>query len=342
MKKILVIRFSSIGDIVLTSPVIRCLHEQVQDVEIHYLTKKAFAGIVESNPHITKVYGIEKEIDEVVKSLKEESYDFIVDLHRNLRTWRIKSKLRKPSATFPKLNIQKFMLTNFKRRNMPDIHVVDRYFKAVEKLNVKNDQHGLDYFLSDEDRVDLSEYGIAQPYIAFAIGAQFATKRLPTDRVIDLISKIDATVVLLGGPDDVESGKAVENSCENVVNLCGKLSLNQSAAVLEASEKVIAHDTGLMHIASAFNKPIVSIWGNTVPELGMYPYLPHNPSGFSIHEVKLSCRPCSKIGSQKCPKGHFNCMQKQDLAVIAKEVNGLNLKKRLQFSGVSRFNSTGN
>lgn len=322
MKKILVIRFSSIGDIVLTSPVIRCLHEQLEGVEIHYLTKKAFAGIVESNPHVSRVYSIEKEIDEVVKPLRAESYDFVVDLHRNLRTWRIKSKLRKPSATFPKLNVQKFMLTNFKRRKMPDIHVVDRYFKAVEKLNVRNDQKGLDFFLSEADHVDLGQYGINQPFIAFSVGAQFATKRLPTDRIIALISQIKATVVLLGGPSDVESGKTIESSCSNAINLCGKLTLNQSAAVLKEAERVISHDTGLMHIATAFNKPITSIWGNTVPELGMYPYLPQNPNGFSIHEVELNCRPCSKIGSQKCPKGHFNCMVRQDLTAIAKEVNG--------------------
>lgn len=320
MKKFLVIRFSSIGDIVLTSPVVRCLKEQVKDANVHYITKKAYASIVSSNPHIDKVYSIEKEIDEVVDQLKDENYDFIIDLHHNLRTFRLKQKLSKPSGAFPKLNVNKFLLTTFKWDTLPDKHIVDRYFEAAAKTGVVNDQKGLDYFIPENDQVELKQFDIEPEFVACAIGAQYATKKLPEDQLKKLLSKINSPVVLLGGKDDMDVGERLASHLKHVISLCGKLNLNQSASVLKQAQKVITHDTGLMHIASAFQKPIVSIWGNTVPEFGMYPYTPQNKDLFQIHEVKLSCRPCSKIGYQECPKKHFNCMNKQDIDQIASEL----------------------
>lgn len=321
MKKFLVIRFSSIGDIVLTSPVLRCLKNTYPNCTIHYLTKTQYTGILSNNPFIDKVYSIKDEIDEISKELQSEDYDFVIDLHHNLRTFRLKQKLGKTSAAFPKLNVQKFLLTTFKWNKMPDIHIVDRYFKTVEKLDVVNDQKGLDFFITEGDHVNLSDYGITTPFIAFSIGAQFATKRLTNEKIVSLISKINAPVVLLGGPGDKEAGEFITQQSENTINLCGILTLNQSASVLKQSTKVVSHDTGLMHIASAFQKEIISIWGNTVPALGMYPYLPQEGSKYSIHEVELSCRPCSKIGYQQCPKKHFKCMENQDLEAISKIVN---------------------
>ena len=158
-------------------------------------------------------------------------------------------------------------------------------------------------------------------FIAFAIGAQFATKILPTDKIIELINKIDVPCVLLGGPTDAERAEEI---CEKtfgkqLINLVGQISLLESAGVLQKAVLVITHDTGLMHFASAFKVPTVSIWGNTVPELGMYPYM--NSDQYSIHQVvELSCRPCSKIGFERCPKGHFSCMNKQDLSAIAMDI----------------------
>ena len=321
MKKILIVRFSSIGDIVLTTPVIRCLKTQRPELEIHYLTKASYQSLVEHNPYIDKVITIDKEISEVLPELKNEVYDFVVDLHSNLRTKRLKLALRKPSRAFPKLNFKKFLLTNFRINRMPAVHIVDRYFEPVKMLNIKNDQQGLDYFIPAKDHVDLSEFNIPNNFVAFAIGAQFATKKLPEQNIIELVSKIGIPVVLLGGKEDAKIGNAIAKACENAINLCGKLNLNQSASVIQQAQKVVSHDTGLMHIAAAFQKPIISIWGNTVPDLGMYPYLPQNDSTFSMHEVDdLKCRPCSKIGYQKCPKGHFNCMVQQNLEQIAEDI----------------------
>ncbi len=309
MKKILVIRFSSIGDIVLTSPVVRCLQKQT-GAEIHFITKKSFAGILQSNPYITKAYAIEHSVHEVADALKAEQYDFVVDLHHNVRSLQVKRLLKVPSASFPKLNIKKWLLVNFKINRMPAVHIVDRYFETVKKLRVKNDGGGLDYFIPEADEVSLQTLPETHRanYVAFVTGAKFATKQLPVEKMITIIRKLNRPVVLLGGKEDAETGAAIAQACgETVFNACGKFNLNQSASLLRQSEYVITHDTGLMHIAAALKKKIYSVWGNTVPAFGMYPYKPGE--GSKIVEVKgLACRPCSKIGHSRCPKGHFRCM----------------------------------
>ncbi len=300
----------------------RCIKKQQPDCTIHFITKKAFAGLLTHNPYIDNVIAIEKEITEVVQELKLERYDFIVDLHRNLRTARLKQKLKRRSASFPKLNKEKFLLTQLKINRLPDVHIVERYFKAVEKIGVVNDGKGLDYFIPPSVSEKMADWKLKSPFIAIAIGAQFATKKLPNAQLVKLIEKIELPVVLLGGKTDVtNAAEIVANVQKKVVNLCGQLSLDESAAVVEAAHKVVTHDTGLMHIAAALKKEIISIWGNTVPAFGMYPYLPQGNASFTVNEVQLKCRPCSKIGHANCPKKHFNCMQQQDITAIAHQIN---------------------
>lgn len=310
MKKILIIRFSSIGDIVLTTPVIRCLKEQLPDVEVHYLTKKGFKGILETNPYITKVHTIEKDVKEVLPELKKIDFDFVIDLHNNIRSAQVKMALGKPSPTFKKLNFKKWLLVNFKINKMPAAHLVDRYMQTVEQLGVKNDFRGLDYFISEADNVVPSLLPITHQsgYIGFVIGAKHTTKQLPTEKIISICKKLNQPVLLLGSKEDAERAKEIKNAVgEAIYNACGKYNLNQSASLVKQATKIITHDTGLMHIAAAFKKDIISVWGNTVPAFGFTPYLPGSNS--KIVEVKnLPCRPCSKTGYEKCPQGHFKCM----------------------------------
>ena len=310
MKKILVIRFSSIGDIVLTTPVLRCLKKQL-DVDLHFLTKASFAGLLENNPYVDRVHTISKDIDKtLVEQLKAEQFDQVIDLHNNLRTLRLKRALKVPSKSFPKLNVEKWLLVTFKWRKMPDLHIVDRYMETVKHLGVKNDGAGLDYFIPKSAEVALSRLpsSHASDYVALVIGGQHATKMMPVKKLVELCEALKEPVLLLGGPEDeVRGAQIAEAIGEKVYNACGKFKLDESASLLKQSSWVISHDTGLMHMAAAFKKRIVSVWGNTVPELGMYPYLP-DPKSKIIQVPNLSCRPCSKIGYKKCPKGHFKCM----------------------------------
>lgn len=314
MKKILIIRFSSIGDIVLTTPVIRCIKEQKPEIEIHYLTKKSFKGILEHNPYLSKIHTIEKDINEIATELKQENFDYVIDLHNNLRSLQTKRIIGKPSSSFKKLNFKKWMLVNFKINNMPAIHVVDRYLETAAALGIKNDLKGLDYFIPEKDEVTIQSLPSTHQngYIGFVIGAKHFTKQLPTEKIIAICKKLNQPIVLLGGKEDKERAIKIEKAAGAFIyNACGGYNLNQSASIIKQAKKIITHDTGLMHIAAAFKKEIISVWGNTVPAFGFTPYLPDSKS--KIVEVKnLACRPCSKIGYDKCPKGHFKCMMEID------------------------------
>jgi len=316
LKKILIIRFSSIGDIVLTTPVIRCIKQQIPGAEVHFAVKKAFLPVVEANPYIDKIHILEDNLKVLISILKKEKFDLIVDLHQNLRSWRIRLSLGNPSRGFPKLNIKKWLLVKFKIDLMPDVHIVDRYFKATAKLGVSNDNKGLDYFIPAGEEFNLNSLPEAfrKGYTAFVIGAKHATKRLPEHKIISICKKLNSPVLLLGGPEDARIAERISAACSPLVqSMCGKVSLNQSASLVMQAGVVITHDTGLMHIAAAFRKQIISIWGNTVPKIGMYPYMPGDEEKSKIVEVKgLKCRPCSKLGYDRCPKGHFRCMEEID------------------------------
>lgn len=324
MKKILVIRFSSIGDIVLTTPVVRCLKNQLEDIELHVLTKKKFSSLFKKNTYVDKVFEFDASLKDNIKELKAENYDYVVDLQKNKRSKRVTSSLRCPHSSFPKLNFKKFLLTAFKLNLMPDIHIVDRYFEAVRELGVKNDMKGLDFFISEENHYDISKLPSAfqNGFHAFVIGGTYKTKILPAVKIVEVIKKLQEPVVLLGGPDDVERANEVLSAVnENVVSLAGKINLEQSAYLVKIAKSVLTNDTGLMHIAAAFHKNIVSVWGNTVPELGMYPYLPNEKEKCHIVERKdIRCRPCSKLGFKDCPKKHFRCMMEIDADVVAEKL----------------------
>ncbi len=262
----------------------------------------------------------------MTSELKSENYDHIVDLHNNLRTRSLTFRLRRPTTRFPKLNWKKWQLVKFKKNAMPDVHVVDRYFDAVKKLGVKSDDKQGDFCIPDDAVVDFrSIYGVESgKFVAVVIGAKFGTKQFPSEKLVELIEGVEDPIVLVGGPEDKVLGEAImrQSGKKNVFNSCGSHSVLGSASVLKHSRVVVTNDTGMMHIAACFDVPIVSIWGNTVPELGMYPYRPSNRSSFSIHEVKgLACRPCSKIGFNECPKGHFDCMMKQDIDTILEKLH---------------------
>ncbi len=310
MIKFLIIRFSSIGDIVLTTPVVRCLKEQVEEAEIHFLTKKQYSGILENNPYITKVHTFEGEYPILIRDLKDEFFDHIIDLHHNLRSYRIKNKLPVYAQSFNKLNFEKWLLVNLKINRLPSIHIVERYLETTRFFDVQNDNKGLDFFIPPKDEICLADirFDLADGFILFAIGAQHSTKKLPVEKIISICRKINKTIVLSGGNEDRKVAEQVKLELgDKIFNACGGFNLNQSASLVKQADVVITHDTGLMHIAAAFRKKIISVWGNTVPEFGMTPYLPGK--GSLIVEVKgLKCRPCSKIGFSACPKKHFNCM----------------------------------
>src|SRR5688572_27682842 len=318
--KFLIVRFSSIGDIVLTTPVIRCLKKKVPDAEVHFLVKESFRAVVEHNPYIDKLKVLAHSWELMIEELKAENYDVIIDLHHNIKTLRLKKELGVKAHSFYKLNIEKYIYTSIKVNILPKVHIVDRYLKTVEPFGVKNDGAGLDYFIASHEEtrkedIPASHYA---GYIACVIGAAHGTKRWPVHKWKEFCSSIDHPVILLGGNEDRVNGKEIAAVDDvKVYDACGKFSINESADLVRKAKVVITNDTGLMHIAAAFKRPVVSLWGNTVPSFGMFPYYGdnflslQNRKFYSIVQVnKLWCRPCSKIGYEKCPLGHFKCMEK--------------------------------
>lgn len=310
----------------LSTPVVRALKTQLEDCEVHFCTKKQYLPLLQENPYIDRIHCLDGSLIGLIAALRKEKFHKIIDLHHNLRTAIIKVNLRVRSFSFNKLNLQKWLMVRFKINKLPNLHIVDRYMEALKPLGIKPDQLGLDYFIPAKDEV---EKGWLPPshhngYVAFAIGAKHHTKKLPVNRIIELCDKINKPVVLLGGQEDFEVGRRVEeffmpnahseafesqlkdlNKRTSAYNGCGKFSLNQSGSIIKQAQLVFSHDTGMMHIAAALKKEVYSIWGNTIPSFGMYPY----KTKFTILENnKISCRPCSKIGFDDCPKGHFKCM----------------------------------
>jgi len=322
--KFLIIRFSSIGDIVLTTPVIRCLKKQVPDAEIHFLTKDTFRSIVEHNPYIDKLYVLAHSWELMIEELKVEEYDYIIDLHHNTKTLRVKNALKKKSFSFYKLNIQKYFYTAFKINMLPDVHIVDRYLKTVTSFGVKNDGAGLDYFIAEQEKIKRQDIPASHTagYIACVIGAAHGTKRWPIHKWKEFCTKMNHPIILLGGSEDRVNGDEIAAvDTIKVYNACGKFKLNESADLVRNAKLVISNDTGLMHIAAAFKRPVISLWGNTVPAFGMYPYYGDAPVSDVIMQTnKLFCRPCSKIGYNKCPLGHFKCMEKIEVDEVINKV----------------------
>ncbi|WP_118974505.1 glycosyltransferase family 9 protein [Taibaiella koreensis] len=331
--KLLLIRFSSIGDIVLTTPVLRALRRQYPGAEIHFLVKQQFKPVIAANPYIDVIHTLEQDLNETIAGLKQHTFDYVIDLHRNLRTMRVKKALGAPSLTFNKLNFRKWLYVNFKWNVMPDKSIVDRYFEGMKPLKLKNDGEGMDYFIPEnlQTKQDDIPMGHWAGFVGCVIGGSYFTKQFPVARWKEFVALCPYPLILLGGPEDRDAGnEIVAADPAKVYNACGKFNLNESADLVKRAKVVVSNDTGLMHIAAAFKKPVVSLWGNTTPEMGMFPYygfnnLNQNVSQLSvIMEVKdLGCRPCSKIGYHKCPRKHFRCMNDIPVAAIAEQVQRL-------------------
>ena len=326
MVKFLVIRFSSIGDIVLTTPVIRHLKKQVEAAEVHYLTKSEFVPLLEANPYIDRIHSFSGDLKLCIRELKKIEFDYIIDLHHNTRSARIKYGLKRMDFSVKKLNWRKWLFVNFKLNKLPDVHMVDRNLDTIRTFISEVDGGGLDYFIPKKEEVYLSTLPAIyqEGYIGLAIGAQHETKKLPVKSLVELCNRINYPIIILGGPTDRDTGKAITEALPNkdILNSCGNYNIHQSASLVRQSKILITHDTGLMHIGAAFNKIIISIWGNTVPRFGMVPFRA-DPSSVQFEVSGLHCRPCSKIGYQRCPKKHFKCMLEQDLDDISKAANRL-------------------
>ena len=318
--KVLIIRFSSIGDIVLTTPVVRCLKQQ-KKATIHYLIKKNYTEVLQNNVYVDKILVFDKK--ETIKKLKKENYDLIIDLQNNLNSFFIKRKLYKKTLTVNKKNIKKWLLVNTGKDFLKREHIVERYFQTIKTIKVKNDQKGLDFFINPkvEKSLPIGKSKILEaPFITWAIGATYSKKKLSIPQIIEVLNRYDKPVALLGGIKEQKEAEQIILSTKNkkVISFCGKLTLQESAFLVNKSELVLTNDTGLMHIASALKKQIISFWGCTKPSLGMAPYKA------SEHSVQLvsypKAPPCSKLGN-RCRRHKQACIMEISPEEIYKAIS---------------------
>jgi heptosyltransferase-2 len=326
--RLLFIRFSSIGDIVLTTPAMRCAKQQIPGVSIHFLTKTSMKAVTMGNPYIDQFHYFDKDLQATIQDLKQYQFDYIIDLHKNFRSYRIQKALGVPVLSYDKLSFQKFFLTKLHLNWMPNRHISDRSVDALASLGVVNDGKGLDYFIPPSTALKTNALPISfqSGYIALVIGASYASKKLPVSELQQLCHKIPYPIVLVGGKDDQAEGEAVAAANPiKIFNACGQFNLQESALLVQQAKTVIAHDTGFLYIACAFHKKTVAIWGATSPALQVAPYYPTTMKvdGYYNSIVPdLPCQPCSNYGTKHCPQGHFACMKKQDLQRIADKAIG--------------------
>ena len=301
------------GDIVLTTPVIRALYQQL-NAKIDFLTKSQHVTLLSNNTYINKIFSLENDIN----TLQYNKYDYVVDLQNNLRSWKIRAKMNTKSFVFNKKSFKRYLLIYF-GINLLKNHVVDRYFETITKLNVINDNKGLDFNVSPSINLD---FDLNQTYITWCLGGTHHPKKLSGDQIAKVVSKLKVPVVLIGGDNDLEIAEHVLYNTESklVYNFCGKLSIQESSYLIKKSKMLLTNDTGMMHIAASFSMPIISFWGCTKPSLGFSPYVSSSKSVKII--TPTTFRPCSKHG-KTCRVKQEGCIKNISSKKIIEEVNRL-------------------
>ena len=305
-KKILIIRLSSIGDILLTTPLIRSIKKQNPVAQIDFLVKEDFFLIVKNNPHLTEIYNYPKDTIEkqkLISILKSNKYDIIIDLQNNLRSSEVTRQLRTKTFKFKKKTLKKFLLVKFKinfLKNSPLISI--RYAKSA---NVELDDEGLELYT---DEIADSRLTLNAKYIGLCPGAKHFTKRWPKEYFVELGNMLESSgykVVLFGGPGEIGLSNELAEQLTDPINLSNE-NILRTAANMKMCRVIYTNDSGTMHLASAMKIPVVAFFGSTVKEFGFFPYKVQN----IVLEVNdLSCRPCSHIGRKSCPLTHFKCMR---------------------------------
>jgi ADP-heptose:LPS heptosyltransferase len=325
--KVLVTCGRSLSEVIFATPIIRALKVQLDDVELHVLADLKSAFVLDENPYVDSIHFYHPTIWKNFQRLKRERFDLIADLTEGLKTKFLCLLLGAKTYKLKSIRWKRWLMVNLKIDQLPNRHVVDRMFEGLNNLQLKPDELGLDFFIPEKDKVmkDWLPEAFQDGFYAFCINACYNTRKLTVDRMIELCDKINKPIVLMGLKEDFEVGevissffgKSVSISYEEgllqlnkrtiVYNACGKFNLNQMASVIKQSRAVFTFDNEFIPVASAFKKEIFGLWGNTILLFGAYPYR----TRFTVLENnRISCRPCTAKGYDKCPKGHFKCMNR--------------------------------
>lgn len=321
--KVLIIHAASAGEVIFSTPLIRAIKTHDADTGIYYVTTSSGKLALEENALVSATYDVKLGVRKLFRELQRHSFDMIIDLDRNFLSYVLTRLTRGRLLYGPKAN----WLANFGRRKSTEqTHLVERYLRVLDSTNISQHQHPLDFTIPYKDEVPLSwlPEPYSEGYVVLCIQAQYATRKLPVKRMIELCDRINKPIIILGETHDHEAGEQIENffartekanqyeeglialnKKAEVYNGCGKFNFHQRASLIKQAQYVFTFDNDCIAIASAFKKYIFSIWGNTILQSGRYPY----QTGFMVFEKNnLPCRPCSAKGYAHCPLSHFKCM----------------------------------
>lgn len=328
VQRILVIRLSSIGDILLTTPILRLLRQRCPQARIEFLVKAVYQDLVREHPCVDRVWRFEsgQTLRQTLYTLRQRRYDMVLDLHRTLRSRLLYRGLSAPyKLTYNKRSLRRALLVHLGWNTLQNITPVpESYAAPLRRLGIRSPLPGLEMHLEPGSREAIQAYlsqvfpdGCEGPFLALAPGARWATKRWPVERFAEVAQELTGAsgggVVILGGSDDVFLAQELRRRLRTPVLDCtGKLTLMQTAALLQQCRLLLSNDSGLMHMATALEIPVVAVFGPTVEEFGFYPF----QAQAQVVRTELSCRPCSTKGSKRCPRGHHHCMQQVTSAQV--------------------------
>lgn len=328
LKKVLIIRLSSIGDIILTTPLIRVLNKKYPDCKIDFVIKHQFRDLIAAHPAVSRLYVYKKNderysLKKIRKLIREERYDIIIDIHKNFRSVYLRTCANAGKVVqFKKYAFKRWLLIKFKL-NMYDhiVPVYQRYIDSLKDFDIEYDHKGVDLYIPEHylNSIDHKWRSIIEsiegPIIGIAPGASYLTKRWMPNGFQNVARRLlqqhgDASIIFFGNTDDRRITDSIlaglQDYSDRIFNMAGELSLMESAALLNYCSYVITNDTGLMHMATGLKKKVVAIFGSTTRELGFFPC---SNDAAIVQNVYLRCRPCSHVGRHECPEKHFKCMK---------------------------------
>jgi len=307
---ILVIRLSSFGDVILTTPVVRALRHRYPRSTIDFLVMDCFREAIDGNPDISRILEFKRSeykglagIIRFSRGLKPAKYDLVIDLHAKLRSHLICKVLGTRTLRYSKRSLWKSLGVRLRLiRYRTDDTIVNNYFRPLGTLGIAPGPETLSFAFSQHDLTTVAAYA---DHIVMAPGAANATKKWPAEYFGQLGRLLNSKIVLIGGPEDVQELEAIRQRIGPDIcdNLAGRFNLKKSGALLSIARFTITNDSGPFHLARAGGRPVFVIFGPTDP--GMFTF---NPNETLIYAGE-PCAPCSLHGDPRCPKGHFRCMK---------------------------------
>ena len=320
---ILIIRLSSLGDIILTSPLIKEVRKKYPDARIDFVVKKEYAGIISQFPWISNINSLDttkgtEEIQRLNREFRETGYDHILDLHNNFRSRRLRRGVAGSHHVIDKRTFKRWLLVKAKINLLTDEpDIIGRYFETAKALNIIDSGEG-------------ATFGKQFPTspakkAALCPGAKHWNKRWPAESYLEVANNLidrGFHIEFFGSPEESEYVNGITSQLpqNRITNLCGKLPLEELPTRMAECSLAITNDSGLMHVAAAIGIPTIAIYGPTVSEFG---FMPRNKNVQIVENLNLDCRPCTTIGLDHCPKGHFKCMKEISSLTVIEQFSSL-------------------